>query len=76
MAGLPGNIFQGSDEEGIGVKELLDRIKSLDEEIGHGLSIPEELECQAVKLSLLKRLSELIREQITSIEKHKSEGTL
>ena len=73
---FPGNIFQDSDEEGLGRTEIFSRLKYLVEEIGGGLPLQKELEHQATKLRLLKRLNELIREQIAYIEKHKSDGAL
>ena len=76
MTGLPGNIFQDSDEESLDKNEILHRLKNLDERIEQGLPIQKELEYQAIKLRLLKRLSELVREQITYIEKHKSRRML
>lgn len=76
MTGLPGNIFRDSGEEGLDRNEIFARLRYLEEKIEQGLPIQEELECQAIKLRLLRRLGELIRAQITSMEKHKGGGAL
>jgi hypothetical protein len=76
MTGLAGYIFQDFDEKSLDRNEVLHRLMYLDEKIEQGLPMQKELEYQAIKLRLLKRLRELIREQITSIEKHKSGGAL
>lgn len=74
MTESPGNIFWGGDEEGLDRDELFALVRHLDETIARGLPIQQELEHQALKLRLLKRLNGLIREQITRMEKHKGKG--
>jgi hypothetical protein len=64
MTGLLDHIFHNLEERNLGRSQIVDYIGYLDELILGGLLLDKELEYQAIKLRLVKRLNELNRDQI------------
>ena len=64
MTGLLDYIFYNIDERNLERSRIVDYIRYLDELIEGGLPMYKELDYQAIKLTLIKRLSELNQEQI------------
>ena len=64
MMGLLDYIFRDIEEKNLDREQIIAYIRYLDEIILDGLPIAKELEYQAIKLKLLKRMNELHQEQI------------
>jgi len=64
MTGLLDYIFRDIEEKNLDREQIIAYIRYLDEIILDGLPIAKELEYQAIKLKLLKRMNELHQEQI------------
>lgn len=71
MTGLLDYIFYNIEERNLDRSQIEEYIRYLDEIIEGGLPTDKELVYQAIKLKLIKRLTELSQEQIKYYQKNK-----